>query len=147
VSERVIPAMSLWQPYASLVAAGLKPFETRDRRPPAHLVGARIAIHAALRKPQFGEITPAISAAMAARTGNRLWFESLPFGAVLCTAHLAAVFPAERVPADAFGDYTPGRWAWHLTDVAPLPAPVPAKGERMHGWLWAVPDGMVIDGA
>ena len=28
----------------------------------------------------------------------------------------------------AFGDYSPGRWAWVLEDVKPLAEPVPAKG-------------------
>ena len=36
-----------------------------------------------------------------------------------------------------FGDFTPGRWAWVMEDVQPLPEPVPCRG-----WLgiWTVPD-------
>jgi hypothetical protein len=40
-------AISLWQPYASLIACGAKPFETRDWAPPRELIGQTIAIHAA----------------------------------------------------------------------------------------------------
>lgn len=40
-------AVSLWQPYASLIACGAKPFETRDWAPPRELIGQPIAIHAA----------------------------------------------------------------------------------------------------
>lgn len=40
-------AISLWQPYASLIASGFKPFETRDWAPPRELIGQPIAIHAA----------------------------------------------------------------------------------------------------
>lgn len=40
-------AISLWQPYASLIACGVKPFETRDWAPPRDLIGQPIAIHAA----------------------------------------------------------------------------------------------------
>lgn len=40
-------AISLWQPWASLIACGAKPFETRHWAPPGELIGQRIAIHAA----------------------------------------------------------------------------------------------------
>ena len=39
-------AITLWQPYASLLVAGRKPHETRSWPPPDSLLGARIAIHA-----------------------------------------------------------------------------------------------------
>ena len=39
--------ISLWQPYASLIAAGVKTIETRGWAPPKGLMGQRIAIHAA----------------------------------------------------------------------------------------------------
>lgn len=35
----------------------------------------------------------------------------------------------------AFGDYTPGRYAWLLADVRPLPEPIPAKG-ALRLWEW-----------
>lgn len=40
-------AISLWQPWASLIACGAKPFETRHWAPPRDLIGTTIAIHAA----------------------------------------------------------------------------------------------------
>lgn len=40
-------AISLWQPWASLIACGAKPFETRSWAPPRGLIGQPIAIHAA----------------------------------------------------------------------------------------------------
>ncbi len=40
-------AISLWQPWASLIACGAKPYETRDWAPPRELIGQPIAIHAA----------------------------------------------------------------------------------------------------
>lgn len=42
-------AISLWQPWASLVAVGAKPYETRSWAPPEALIGQPIAIHAAKR--------------------------------------------------------------------------------------------------
>lgn len=35
----------------------------------------------------------------------------------------------------AFGDYSPGRWAWLLDEVEQLPEPVPAKGS-LGLWEW-----------
>lgn len=138
--SRIMPAMTLWQPWASLVALGLKPYETRDRRPPHRLLGQRIAIHAALRRPAFGDVTPDIHEAMVRATDNLTWFDLLPYGAVVCTATLQDVWPGGAVQADPFGDYGPGRWAWHLIDIHPLRPPVPATGSRLYGWTWAVPD-------
>jgi hypothetical protein len=145
VTTRVLPAITLWQPWASLIALGLKPYETRDWRPPHHLLGQRVAIHAAKRKSVADEISPEIEQAMMTATGTVRWFELLPYGAVVCTAFLESAHPASTVPADPFGDYTPGRWAWHLVDVRPLRPPVPAKGDRRYGWPWEVPDSVNLD--
>ena len=49
-------AISLWQPYASLIAAKVKPFETRHWPAQSHRIGQRIAIHAALRRPTQAEV-------------------------------------------------------------------------------------------
>lgn len=39
-------AISLYQPWASLIACGAKPYETRSWKPPLDLIGQPIAIHA-----------------------------------------------------------------------------------------------------
>ncbi len=135
-----LPAITCWQPWASLIALGLKPFETRSRPPPRRLVGARIAIHAALRRPEPLPAAPGLPAA-----------GELPRGAVVCTATLAGAYrlgeaglvtdavpgspPRLLVPADPFGDYGAGRWAWHLVAVARLDPPAPARGHR-GWWRW-----------
>ncbi len=43
-------ALTIWQPWASLIVAGAKPYEFRGWRFPASLIGQRIVIHAAARK-------------------------------------------------------------------------------------------------
>lgn len=43
-------AITIWQPWASLIIAGAKPYEFRGWRPPASIIGQRIVIHAAARK-------------------------------------------------------------------------------------------------
>ena len=141
-------ATSLWQPYASLIAAGLKDKETRHYAPPAKLVGQRIAIHAAKRVAPYvdEEVKDAICSIMP--------WANLPLGAVVCTAVLDSVrrvsfqryarqvmttstgrsgleYKGWVIP-DAFGDFSTGRYLWYLRDVEPLPEPVPARGYQ--GW-------------
>lgn len=131
-------ALSLHQPWASFIAAELKPFETRDWKPPKWLIGKRIAIHAA-KKALNGD-----DREWAARLG----IADLPLGAVVCTAILAGAYRMgvqERVPGsrplgnafrtDEFGDYSPGRWVWWLTDIERFEPPVLAKGSQGF-WEW-----------
>lgn len=40
----------------------------------------------------------------------------------------------------AFGDYSPGRYAWLLSDIRALPEPIPARGAQgLWAWAGAVP--------
>ena len=137
--EITLPAITLWQPWASLIAIGVKPYETRPQPAPQIMCGRRIAIHAAVRKPRLDEITPAIKAAMLAATGDEWWFSRLALGAVVCTAFLHGSKPAQSVTPDDFGDYRVGRWAWVLSDVEKFASPCPAKGQQRYGWPWIVP--------
>ena len=95
-------AISLHQPWASLLAAGIKPHETRSWCPPARLIGERIAIAAAKRPPQPAEFSPELIAVIAQAGGLRqlirrqpgagVGFDSddcLPLGAVIATVRLA----------------------------------------------------------
>lgn len=49
-------ALTLWQPWASLIVVGAKPFEFRGWRAPRSMVGQRIVIHAAARPMVASEI-------------------------------------------------------------------------------------------
>ena len=42
-------ALTIWQPWASLIAMGAKPYEFRGWKPPKSLIGQRLAIHAGAR--------------------------------------------------------------------------------------------------
>jgi hypothetical protein len=44
-----LPALTIWQPWTSLIMAGCKAYEFRTWRAPRHLWGKRIAILAAAR--------------------------------------------------------------------------------------------------
>lgn len=146
-------AISLWQPWASAVALGLKTFETRSWAAECP-VGTRLAIHAARRdvgeKGAAGQQTRGWWLEHVKRAQNeraqtaRAVFEAagifdwcdLPLGAVVCTAELVAVHRTEdlveKIGVSAlecvWGNYAPGRYAWQLAKRERLARPVPAKG-------------------
>jgi hypothetical protein len=134
----IIPAITLWQPWASLIEIGAKRYETRSFTAPQRLLGQRIAIHAAKREITLvGLDRETAWAIMAAVIGS---VYRLPRGVVVCTALLAESLPAESVEPDLFGDYSPGRFAWRLEDVQPVTPHVPARGRQMIGWPWQPSD-------
>lgn len=49
-------ALTVWQPWASLIAIGAKPYEFRGWKPPRSIIGQRIAIHAGARRMRPTEI-------------------------------------------------------------------------------------------
>lgn len=149
-------AISLWQPWASFIAAGVKPYETRHWAPPVKLIGQHIAIHAAKRRPTADDMAWARD-----HLGSDV---RIDLGAVVCIAVLAGAYQCAgifRAPPrdfvkiargvvgsqggisivlDEYGDYSEGRWAWLLTDIEPLRPPVPARGAQ--GFFeWQPPTG------
>ena len=139
--------LTLHQPWASLIASGQKTVETRSWRPPASLVGERIAIHAGRRVAAQAGLHPETALAIAGIYGPR-WRESAPRGAVVCTVRIAAAHQVRRVEqglawvddgvsyrVSPHGDYSPGRWLWLLDDLICFERPVPAIGhQRLWNW-------------
>lgn len=110
-------AISLWQPWASLIAAGVKPFETRDWAPSRALIGQRIAIHAAkkvdreavqfTRELLSPDCYPSVAAKLKASLAGMpldlmagFGSVAMPVGCIVCTAKLDAAF--------LLGDFAPG---------------------------------------
>lgn len=138
-----VKTISLWQPWASLVALGEKRIETRSWST-SHR--GQIAIHAAktwsnelhgmcCRHP-FDSVLGYASVCGVPSYVRHGRVNPLPFGAVLAVATLADCVPVERVRDGlslnerAFGDYTTGRFAWLFEDVRPLSRPFPLKGHQ-----------------
>lgn len=135
-------ALSLDQPWASAIAAGLKRIETRGKR-----ISHRgpIAIHGTLRadleiRSAF-EIRQdeAVRAAFAAIGITN--FEDLPFGAVVATAELVDCVPSEELrktitSAEAiWGNYGPKRYGYVLANIVRLERPVQCRGYQ-YLWDW-----------
>ena len=126
-------AITLWQPWATLIADGIKTLETRTWEPPADLIGQRIAIHAAKRPMTSEHLTATV-----VRELLQLGFgqpSDLPYGAVVCTVVIRWVFPTDGDDRDLYGDYSEGRFVWQLADLEKLDPPVPAKGHQRF-WEW-----------
>lgn len=112
-------AISLWQPWASLIACGAKPYETRSWAPPRDLIGATIAIHAAKKidkgAAEFAEelmygqheaggfaLADKLEASMRGTPDKLMGIfaeATMPIGCVVCTARLDAAFQLGE-PAD-----------------------------------------------
>jgi hypothetical protein len=127
--KTTLKCVSLWQPWASFIAEGLKHVETRSWPAPASIIGTRIGIHAAKTRDGIKACRQWVDLGTVM---HRIEEEHgpLPFGAIVATAVVEACVPVERLKADAFGDYTPGRYGWILTDVRKLETPIPWKGAQ-----------------
>lgn len=127
----MLKALSLLQPWASLLVRGIKRIETRS-----WITGYRgiILIHASKAK------SGASIAASPAVTAHVPDFSILPFGAIIGEARLTDIvrldqlhYPADRLEAlsleeRAFGDDRTVRFAWMFTDALEYEEPIPAKG-------------------
>ena len=146
-------AITLWQPWASLVALRAKRYETRSW---ATSYRGPLAIHAA-KKPissilplidaytkQLMEVNLIAFAESFAPDAGIVGFDSLPLGCIVATCELRGVYPVEDVyhrlyelPNEShFGDFSAGRFAWRLTDVVCLDKPIPARGAQRL-WEWS----------
>jgi activating signal cointegrator 1 len=143
-----VKALSLWQPWASLICIGVKRIETRHW--PTSYRGT-LAIHAAMKWDH--ETAAALDDAnLVLRAADLpVLNRPLPGGAIVAVCRLVGCEQSrgpDRWPTleRAFGDLSEGRWAWRLADVRALDPPVPCRG--MQG-LWTVPDGLltpIVDG-
>lgn len=154
----MMPALTVWQPWATLIAEGCKPYEFRRWQAPRRLWGQRIAIHAAARpvkqkdlldlihrttidhgRGQALDMHPTIKLLERARADLSI----LPMSAVVCTAILGEPLPPDEVRRRWANDSDRDEhfsWAWPMQDVRPLAPVVPAKGAQGF-WTWRQQDG------
>lgn len=147
-------ALTLWQPWASLVALGEKRIETRCWSTKHR---GELAIHASANLPpvwlgrsrfscEFAdEVADVLNVRRDSddRFGTRVdgAVRNLPRASVLCLVRLVCIEPTERVREfigqreRIFGNYEDGRYAWHIELLEKFEYPLPAKGNRML-WNW-----------
>lgn len=148
-----ILGLSLTQPWATLVSIGSKKIETRSWSTPYR---GWLAIHAAKGLSSIGGKSGLWEQCEgpAFQRGLRGWLPTtLPLGAIVAVARLtncvstgngteslfSSQMPEPKSDEYAFGDYSPGRYMWMLSDVIALPEPIPWKGALN---LWKLPDGL-----
>jgi hypothetical protein len=147
-----IYAYTLWQPWASLVIGGWKPYEFRPRRAPAYVENTRIVIHAGKRPIVPCEVAQLMHELSAGVNCGGLSVECLPFlervlrepekiprsaglGSVLLGK---SVLSSELWPGEFANDsdrLDKANWALPVSDPQPFAPIVPARGHQ-GWWRW-----------
>nr|WP_294550052.1 hypothetical protein [uncultured Rhodopila sp.] len=152
-----IPTITVWQPWATLIAEELKPLEFRGWPAHAALIGQRIGIHAGARPVRKDEVRDLLL-----KLQSLSWRETglvregsielltkvlmapggLPLSSILCTAVLGQPIRnqdlATRMGIELMCDSDRGEhsnYGWPLTDVEKLKPFVPVRGARGF-WPW-----------
>ena len=151
-------ALTIWQPWATLIAIGAKQYETRGystsyRGPIAihagakwnrELIGGQMqAVH--ILRAKWGVDDPRVLA----------FEEKPPLGAIIAVAYLdgcrictrSRILAGSEMNTDrlskqerAFGNFTGGRYAWRLENIGRLSEPYEIKGRQ---GLWDLPPDAV----
>jgi len=146
-------ALTLWQPWATLVVEGVKPFEFRRWPAPKWIWGQRIAIHAGARPVKRREVDDLIASIrieqgwgtaldpepaldILLRIQARL--DLLPRSAVLGTAVIGRPVPASEAVRQVYGENFRGDsnridhqvFGWPMTDIVRFEPSVPATGAQ-----------------
>jgi len=156
-------AITIWQPWASLIACGAKKFETRSwatkYRGPIAIHAAKKDVYSIINKlpPDVAFYIPCVMKRVY-KTDSKIQERLAGVqGCIIATAELTNCFHIVSnpdfgicasvesqdpyglryiIPSQRemlFGDWTPGRYAWQLANVKMLPEPIPAKGKQR---LW-----------
>lgn len=159
--EPGMKALTIWQPWASLIMIGAKPYEFRrwsfaDKPHLAKLIGQRIVIHAGARKPRADELRdvrhrisegesaldPTLATPLVDRVLDALVHKEalpIPLAAAVGTALLGEPKRCVDLFADTIADsdrIDQHMYAWPVQDVRPFPEPIPAAGAQGF-WNWS----------
>src|SRR5579863_7302068 len=144
--------LSLWEPWATLMALGKKRIETRSwdtsYRGWLAIQASKGGLSQADLQSQCFENSFYIAlmdfapfrAEVEAATRRKGWIkEVFPHGCIVAVVRLGTCWPTEQLDralpgiADLerdFGNYEPGRWAWVTSELFRLPEPIPFKAKQ-----------------
>lgn len=133
-------ALTVIQPWASLIVHGRKGIENRVWKPFRSLVGKRIAIHAGL---SWDERFPGDLARDLGELAEKLGIvkpSDLPRGAIVGTAIVVGYVQDVKMISVDQERWFSGPIGWILSDRKALPEPIPCRGSQ---GLWEVPEELV----
>ncbi len=132
--------ITVWQPWASAIALGVKKIETRSWLTPYR---GPLAIHAARRWRPLQSEFYALHAKTLARAGLDIELP-LPLGQIIAVVDLGAMVRTDDCRPStmewAWGDYAKGRWAWLLKNPTQLVSRIPFRGSQT---FFTVPDELI----
>lgn len=165
-NDSKIKAITIWQPWASLLASGTKKYETRSW---ATNYRGPILIHSARKTPESTFRAFEMDRYNRPELFNAVWktfnctAHNLPTGRIIATAELVAchmihentgstgqiyilpggdtsepIYLCDLGDEQYLGDWTPGRYAWEFKNMQVLERPIPEKGGQKL-WNYSLP--------
>lgn len=148
-------ALTVRQPWASLICCSAKRYETRSWPAPKTLqVGDLLAIHSGAwqytdQYMRHGWQSNTLCMLRSYLDDSPLFMgdsSELPMGEVLCICRFKGWRRTEEIAGGVSrreqeidcGDFTPGRFAWELDVMLRFQEPIPARG-RQGLWWWEAP--------
>ncbi len=151
-------ALTIRHPFAYATAAGWKPIENKDTRPPLARIGELIGIHAGLKWARASDLPSWAKSYEMPRPDDK----RLVYGALIGVARLVGVvqrYPIKRETAEGPADFgifhgrsvsSPlnqatcarirpwwrGPWGWLWEEAVLLPEPIPMRGQQ---GVWRIP--------
>lgn len=135
VQEVPLRVLSLWQPWATLMAVREKELETRSWET---LYRGHVAIQAAAKWNRDLAALCIEQPFRAVLAKHGVTADNMPLGKVVAVGRLESIIRTSefnphmsRAPHERdFGDYGPGRFAWVFKDVRRLLVPIPLKASQ-----------------
>lgn len=146
-----LPTITIWQPWASLIVIGAKPYEFRGWPAPGKLQGKRIGIHAGARPVKRDEIQDLLvrlrgpdawTTCLKPELAIPLLEKALTSPGCLLRSHMlgTAVLGKPVVAREIVSEFggvlndsnrnDHCNFAWPLTAIEPFEPPLPAKGAQ-----------------
>lgn len=150
-------ALSLLQPWASLIVVGAKKWETRPWKPSTTMLyilrNSGLLIHASAKFDRQNRTLLTYPPFCAYLDRNN----KLPTGAIIGSVKVGRVIPTDEWMKEfnpdinpdaqteqAFGNYSSGRWTWEMLEPEVYAEPIPYKG-ALSIWKYGGPVPKRVD--